>query len=136
MIRALRVPVFGGGASEEQDARLVASYYPMSAGQGTQAALLMARTGDFPRQSVMVGHANDALVIEIDRLVELHLEPFRAALLELMKRETSKCEMHVLRPTLELRFQLPDCNTPEIGAHETEDAIHGQIGQEGREVAR
>jgi len=117
MNRSLRIPIPSGGAVEMIDGRMDASYYPQTTGQNVLAALITARTGDFPRPHVMVLHANDPLAVEIDRLVELHLEQFRTALLKTLKGETSKCELHVIRPTLQLCLQLPDCDPCEFGSH-------------------
>jgi hypothetical protein len=122
MNHSLRIPIPSGGAKELIDGSLDASYYPLTTGQNVVAALFAARNGDFPRKNVVVNDLNDALSIEIDRLVELHLEQFRTALLETMKGQTSKCELHVLRPTLELCLQLPDCDPCEIGSHKAAQA--------------
>lgn len=118
--RELIIPIPKGGAVEMVDGRKDASYYPLSTGLGVVATLIAARNGQFPRPSVMVDHLNDSLAIEIDRLVELHLEQFRAALFKAIKSETSECEFHVLRPTLELRFQL-------MGNFTTEDTEATEI---------
>ncbi len=117
MSRTLRIQIPSGGPVEEIEGRMDASYYPMTTGMGVVAALITARTGAFPRPGVMVLHEGATLAIEIDRLVELHLEQFRAALFEAIKSEATECELHVLRPTLELRLQLPNCDASESCAH-------------------
>jgi hypothetical protein len=100
------------------DGRMDASYYPQTTGQNVLAALITARTGEFPRPHVVLAHPDYPLAINVDRLVELHLEQFRAALLEAIKGETSKCEFHVLRPTIELCLQLPDGDACEFVSHQ------------------
>ena len=132
MTRTLHIDAAGGCPVEEIGGARDASYYPMTPGQCALAALLTARTGRFPRQSVMVVHADDALVVEIDRLVKLHLDEFRAALLQAVKGEATECEFHVLRPTLELRFQLPDGDASAAGSHGAEDAGRSQADQAGK----
>jgi len=126
MTHSLRIPIPSGGAVEMIDGRMDASYYPMTTGQNVLAALITARTGDFPRPHVVLAHPDYPLAINIDRLVELHLEQFRAALLEAIKCETSKCEFHVLRPTIELCLQLPDCDSGEIGFHNWAQATESE----------
>jgi hypothetical protein len=118
MSRSLRIPIPSGGALEMIDGSMDASYYPLTTGQCVVAALIAARTGEFPRSHVMVNNANDSLAIKIDSLVELHLEEFRAALFEAIKGETSQCEFHLLRPTLELCLQLPDGDACEFVSHQ------------------
>ena len=123
MNRSLRIPIPCGGANELIDGRLDASYYPMTTGQNVVAALITARNGDFPRQRIMIDHPDYPLAVEIDRLVELHLEQFRTALLKTLKGETSKCELHVIRPTLQLCLELPDCDPCEFGSHDAAQAM-------------
>lgn len=118
MSRSLRIPIPSGGAVEMIDGRMDASYYPQTTGQNVLAALITARTGEFPRPHVVLAHPDYPLAINVDRLVELHLEQFRAALLEAIKGETSKCEFHVLRPTIELCLQLPDGDACEFVSHQ------------------
>lgn len=117
MSRFIRIPIPNGGPVEEIDGRQDATYYPMTTGEGVVAALIATRIGEFPRPRVMVIHFNEPLAIKIDRLVELHLKQFRSALLEAIKGETSECEFHVLRPTLELRLQLPDGDSCKCSSH-------------------
>jgi hypothetical protein len=126
MNRSLRIPIPSGGAVEMIDGRMDASYYPQTTGQNVLAALITARTGEFPRQNVVLAHPDYPLAIKIDRLIELHLEQFRTALLEAIKCETSKCEFHVLRPTLQLCLQLPDCDPCEIGSHNWAQATESE----------
>ena len=122
MNRSLRIPIPCGGANELIDGRLDASYYPMTTGENVVAALITARTGDFPRKRIMIDHPDYPLAVEIDRLVELHLEQFRTALLETLKGQTSKCEFHVIRPSLEISLHLPDCDPCEFGSHDAAQA--------------
>jgi len=137
MNHSLRIPIPSGGAVEFIDGRMDASYYPQTTGQNVVAALITARTGEFPRQRIMINHPDYPLAVEIDRLVELHLEQFRTALLETLKGKTSKCEFHVIRPSLEISLQLPDCDPCEIGSHkaaqatgcEAEASIKKGVGQ-------
>jgi hypothetical protein len=122
MNRSLRIPIPSGGAKELIDGRLDASYYPMTTGQNVVAALITARTGEFPRQRVGVNNPDYPLAVEIDRLVELHLKQFRTSFIKLLKGQTSKCEFHVLWPTFEVCLQLPDCDPCEIGSHNAAQA--------------
>jgi hypothetical protein len=118
MSRSLRIAIPAGFTSEIVDGRLYATYFPLTTGEALTAALMTARTGDFPRRSVMDGDLNNALAVKIDSLVKLHLEEFRASLFEAIKGETSQCEFHVLRPTLELCLQLPDGDACEFVSHQ------------------
>lgn len=128
MSRTLRIAIPSGGAVEMIDGRMDASYYPQTTGQNVVAALITARTGEFPRQRIMINHPDYPLAVEIDRLVELHLEEFRTALLETLKGKTSKCEFHVIRPSLEISFQLPDGDPCEIGSHKAPKATESEAG--------
>lgn len=76
---------------------------------------------------------NDSAITHVNRLVELKLNEFIAALLEAVESQPRKCQGIVIRPSLKVSLELADRDSRNFGLiHDTADsAAQTSQGQAG-----
>ena len=68
----------------------------------------LAQTGELLRPSLV---HDDAAVLEMDGLIKLKMQEFRTALFDLIKRQPTKVDGIVIRPSLKFTLELADSDS-------------------------
>lgn len=94
--------VWAGGRVQESYARC------FTLSEGVRAAEELFLTGAFPvsRVGKLVGDADNAELVGVDKLVEFHLEKVLSSLLESVEGESAHVDDHVVRPCVELSLEV------------------------------